>query len=505
MQPDIGSRIGLPDRTGRRAPALPIVLTWLAFAALFVVALALRHLVAANTDVSWLITVAERVLDGQRLYVDVIETNPPMAVLVYAPGVMLARALHMPVEPVIDGLVFVAIAVSLGMTARILRHSSVLDDVSGRLLAILAFAILAILPTQAFGQREHIALIELFPALAVMAMRMKREMPPRWAIIVAGIGVGLALCFKPYFAIGVLFGIVAIVVLLRKPRLLWAPEHVIAAACVGLYVVVVALAYPEFFTAIGPLVRDVYLPVGLSLQQLLEKPAITIWAAGSVSALLLGRSRKYESVLVLLAMSFGFAVVFLVQRKGWPYHSLLMVALCLLALSYAVASEGFARQQLWLRGSTVAMLAVLFLASMAWFNVAFDARPLQAAVARLGPHPKILGITAEPGIGHPLTRAVGGTWVSRQQAIWVDAYLDYMKQHGQLDPPREAALEIYAKRECAMLVDDIRKNPPDIVLVDNLTADGRAWLSAHPDVADLLTAYHRVETINHIDILTKAR
>src|SRR5258707_1126986 len=66
---------------------------------------------------------------------------------------------------------------------------------------------------------------------------------------------------------------------------------------------------------------------------------------------------------------------------------------------------------------------------MLWFDVAFDARPLQAAVARLGPHPKILAITAEPGLGHPLVRALNGTWISRQQGLWVQAYLEYMRQH----------------------------------------------------------------------------
>ena len=76
------------------------------------IALALRHLLAANTDVSWLLTVAERVLDGQRLYVDVIETNPPMAVLIYMPGVVIARALGLPAELVTDALVFAAIFAS---------------------------------------------------------------------------------------------------------------------------------------------------------------------------------------------------------------------------------------------------------------------------------------------------------------------------------------------------------------------------------------------------------
>src|SRR5437016_89322 len=87
-----------PERTGIRGVHVPM--PWLIIAALLGVAIVLRHLVAANTDVSWLLTAGERILDGQRLYVDVIETNPPMAVLVYIPGIVIARALHLPAEMV---------------------------------------------------------------------------------------------------------------------------------------------------------------------------------------------------------------------------------------------------------------------------------------------------------------------------------------------------------------------------------------------------------------------
>ena len=150
-----GSTAGL---RGRLAP-------WLALAVLFVVAVALRHVLPANTDVSWLLTVAERVFDGQRLYVDIIETNPPMAVLIYTPGIAIARAFGMPAEMVTDALVFVAIFASLAMAAWILKDSPAPNSLPGWLLALLAFAILTVLPTKIFGQREHIAVAELLPAL----------------------------------------------------------------------------------------------------------------------------------------------------------------------------------------------------------------------------------------------------------------------------------------------------------------------------------------------------
>src|SRR5260221_5134999 len=132
--------------------AAPTLLPWISIVILFAVAIVLRHVLAANTDVSWLLTVGEPVLDGQRLYVDVIDANPPMAVLIYLPGNGLARALRLPAEVVTDGLIFAAIFVSLAIVARILKNSSVLEGAQSWLLAPLAFAMLAVLPMPPFVQ-----------------------------------------------------------------------------------------------------------------------------------------------------------------------------------------------------------------------------------------------------------------------------------------------------------------------------------------------------------------
>lgn len=504
MNIEAGSRMTPRGAEGQGAAAL---IPWLAIAALFVAAIFMRHVVAANTDVSWLLTAAERILDGQRLYVDVIETNPPMAVLVYIPGIVVARALGLPAEIVTDGLVYLAIFVSLWIAARILRHSAVPHDRQGWPLAFLTFAVLAILPTQTFGQREHVAMIELLPALAVLAIRGSGDTPPVWAVVAAGIGAGLALSFKPHFAIGILCALSALAIYVRSWRIFVAPENIIAAALAGLYLVCVVAFYPEFFTVIGPLVRDIYLPVGISFDALLEKPAVPIWIAAILITALLKRRDKIDAAcLLLFASSLGFAAVFILQRKGWPYHSYPMIALALLALGCALVS---AKPQTMLdravRVGAVALFAVLFVRSMLWFNAAFDARPLEASVARFGLHPKILAITAEPGIGHPLVHALDGTWVSRQQGLWVAGYLQYMRQHRMIDPQRDTLLSVYAARERAMLIEDFKRNQPTVVLVDNLTGDWSAWLRANGDVADLLKDYSVTETVNRIDVLTKMR
>ncbi len=135
---------------------------------------------------------------------------------------------------------------------------------------------LAILPMQAFGQREHIAIVELLPLLAVFAVRMKGESPSAWTAVIAGCGAGLAVSFKPHFAIGILCAVGCLAIYLRSWKVVFALENLTAAAIALLYAASVIAFFPEFFTVMVPLVRDIYLPIGLSLPALLEKPALPI-------------------------------------------------------------------------------------------------------------------------------------------------------------------------------------------------------------------------------------
>ena len=478
----------------------------ISLAMLFATAIVLRHLLAANTDVSWLLTVGERVLDGQRLYVDVLETNPPMAVLIYMPGIVIARAIGLPVETVTDSLIFAAIFVSLAIVARILKPSSVLSGAASSQLLPLVFAVLAILPMQAFGQREHIAVVELLPLLAVFAVRMKGELPSAWTAVIAGCGAGLAVSFKPHFAIGILCAVGCLAIYLRSWKVAFALENLTAAAIALLYAASAIAFFPEFFTVMVPLVRDIYVPIGLSLTALLEKPALPIWGVVVFLTIVLKRHDRIDAVcLLLLTTSLGFATVFFLQRKGWPYRSYPMLALGLLALGHALVSNTprTALDRAFQVGG-IALFVVLFARSILWFDNAFDARPLQAAVARLGPNPKILAITAEAGLGHPLVRALNGTWVSRQQGLWIGTSLTYMRQQGMIGPQADPVLDGYAARERAMMIEDFNRVRPSVVLVDNLTGHWSAWLRSHPDVAGLLSDYRLAETIDGIDIL-KAR
>jgi len=87
--PEGGAARAAVAAAARACAAAPLVL---ALAAL-VAAVAAQARFGAIADVSWMITISEKWLDGAIPYVDFIETNPPAAILLYLPPAALARAL----------------------------------------------------------------------------------------------------------------------------------------------------------------------------------------------------------------------------------------------------------------------------------------------------------------------------------------------------------------------------------------------------------------------------
>ncbi|UVK55542.1 hypothetical protein DBIPINDM_002073 [Mesorhizobium sp. AR02] len=72
-----------------------------------------------NVDVSWLLVIGERVLDGERLSVDIIEVNPAFSAWLYLPFVLLERLTGLSAELWVSiGVTTLAIA-SVWFSARI--------------------------------------------------------------------------------------------------------------------------------------------------------------------------------------------------------------------------------------------------------------------------------------------------------------------------------------------------------------------------------------------------
>jgi hypothetical protein len=498
---DAASRIPVYDPADRTqlSPS-----SWLLIALVFVAAIGLRLVVPLNTDVAWLLTVGERVLDGQRLYSDIVEINPPMAVLALLPGIALARALGVEPQYVIDAQMLLLAAASMLVTARILRVSSALDPVKWVSLGMWAAAVLTILPMFVFGQREHIATLTYLPALAVYALRCNREPVPLWAVLTAGIGAGITLAFKPFFAPPVILCIVVTAARARSWRVLFAPENLIAGGLVTAFSVFSYVHYPEYFTVTYPLVRDTYLSWSMPVSVIFLNSATMVWVIAVASIFVTRGKRKLDSaLLVTLVASFGFAVAFYLQRRGWAYHSYPMVAIVLLAMGYAMTAVDAASSARRSEIATMSALAGTFLIACLWFNTNVYVGPIEGPVAGLKRHPRILVLSGEAAIGHPLVRTLHGVWVSRQENLWIREFVRLTRENNVIDPQTDAKLNAALALERAWLIEDFKKLPPDVVLVDNLRDGWGALSRVDAELSQLLRPYTLVQSVEGIDILRR--
>jgi len=490
----------------KSAPALraPLALREILLVIVAVLALAVltRHEVVANMDVSWGITMAEKVLAGERPYVDFIEVNPPSYIYVHLPAVVVARLIGLAPETVMDGLVFIAIVGSLWAAGRVLRRAALLERFDTGKLLVMSMAILAIVPAQIFAEREHIALVLGLPMLCVVLARATGATPSRGEIVTAGLGAGAMMLLKPHLALGLAAAVAMAAWSARSWRILVAVENWIAFAVLTGYAATIAVVYPEFLKDTVPLLRAVYLPVRLSLWELgITLPAMQIWAGTLVALAVMRRAERYDPFYgILVAASVGFAASFFVQGKGWPYHSYPMLALGLIALACGLSERR--APALLEQGGRIVVAGLLGVVTFTWMNVAPSLTSLVAPIRQIKPHPTMLAIGQNIAVGHPLVRQVEGRWISAAPSLWITGGALSRRAHETLTPEENAKLDRYIARDRALLIDALRRKP-DVIVIQKAPVDFETWARADAELDDLLEPYREVVTTREMLVLRR--
>jgi hypothetical protein len=150
-------------------------------------------------------------------------------------------------------------------------------------------------------------------------------------------------------------------------------------------------------------------------------------------------------------------------------------------------------------------VAAIAVTSAVYLNSAGNTNTLIEPIRRLSQHPKMLIITSDLSVGHPLTRQVGGSWAGRVASLWISAGVFRRHLNETLDADTKAVLRAYAKRDRDMLAEDIRRQKPDIIVIEREYFDWEAWARSEPVIAEELKAYHVAEVIGFFMILQRAQ
>jgi hypothetical protein len=473
----------------------------------------------ASPDTGFLLDEAARVLGGARLYVDLVEMNPPLTVMLNMAAVLLARLLGL--SEILTyrlGCAAALLAVLL-LAAWLLRRLLPGELVLRRaIVLLLAFALFS-LAEQDFGEREHLLLALVIPYLLLAAARARgREIPTAPAALI-GLLAGSAFALKPHFVL--LWPAVEGYVRLTRqvPRSELLPETASIAGFLALYGVAIILWLPEYPQLLrlfsGPYTSFLYVPFW---QLLVRGPGALLTLFALLAFLALGRRARHPELPAVFALG---ALVCLVagaaQQKGFSYHFYPSLALATVVLGVVAWDRGelphtwVHRVYRVLAVSVVATVIIVVCVRNAAFTVQPVRDPEQEQMERL--LPVVRARAAGEGVyvmsynissAFPLINYAGAHSASRFPQLWIlgAAYMDQLRSGRPLRyraPHQMSPSERYLNQA---VFEDLRDQRPKLLVVlqhaRDLPANGFrrldyvAYFSRDRRIASILDRYQLV-------------
>ena len=454
---------------------------WSAILFTFLVSIPLR-LEGTTPDVSWLITMCERILDGETAYIDIFETTPPVPMLLYMPGVLFARLLSITPETTTFAVAYAAALGSLALSARLLPDYVADGGKSYWLVLLPAALVLFVLPNDAFAQREYFAAAFALPMFSIFVRHAQEKVwPPLADRVLAVMLAGLTIAIKP--PLFVLPGVFLAAYYWWRTRDLsfLVSSGLLAAGLIGLALTAVSLvAFPEYLGEISTLMRDIYVPVrNHPLAFLRDKACLGVLSCVVLTLVLCATKKPPVAAVLAIVIAIGFLVAYFVQGKFFSYH------LFPAAVFGGIAASILAYTRLLPRVATpfailtgVAGMYALALIS-ALFIVGFDdRRPVMSDLSwAVGlDHPRALAISPDVASSFPLARRIGAIWVDRIHSQWVARYTRHALQQAGLSEPEMRKFLQYHNQDLERILRRIAEVKPDIIIQD--VSPEHFWLSS---------------------------
>ncbi len=489
----------------------------------------LHHYLGAdiNHDSAWFLDATARWLDGARLYVDIFETNPPLAFYLTAPVIWISRATGLFAPQIFVFHVFVLMAVSLGLTRRLLLGARGLPPALAHVIVAAAALVFVAGPLRDFGQREHLATMLALPYFVLLGLRVLGRDPEggrgRALAVLVGFAAALGFCLKPYF---LLAPVGAELYLLARTRgrgglfrRLARPESITLAAGALLYAASIPVFAPAYLSEL--------LPVGYAVFQAgYGAPLASVLFAARVPlvALMLALGLRATARIpapfaafadLFLIWALAFVAALLMQMKGWSYHFYPVLAGTVLAAAAILAglvaaapaetgpADGSRRARRAAAAWAVLVIALPF-AGAALNHASYGnfARTAAPTVRRHAAGSAIYVFASNVSATYPLVTYAGVRSASRFSTMWPLPGL--MRRRHAGDSDGDAMLDRIERFIRDSVVADFSHDPPALVLVDDrrrksyfaeLDFDYIAFFLRGPRFAEIWAEYREIGRI----------
>ena len=270
-------------------------------------------------DMLYLLEGGRHLLSGGTYVTDVFENNPPLIYYFSMGIIFLSDLLDINNVFFFKLVIYLCILYSLSVSYYLLIVNSLKVNANFFMLLALAFCFL-ILSVCCFGEREHLMLLFTIPYFFLLhqsASAIKFKPILRMTIsFLAALGFAL----KPYFLFSLFFSELLFMYWQRDWKTLFRLEAQIIFWTLVVYLVSVEFFMPDFYSTILPYIIQFYRFNGNDISSLLINPAVINALFLLLSSLFLFRFLSRLDML-LITVSFGFMLSFILQGKGWAYHA----------------------------------------------------------------------------------------------------------------------------------------------------------------------------------------
>ncbi len=483
-----------------------------------------RHFLI-NHDVAYFLFQSARMIEGDQLYADIIDFNPPMIHLWGILPVLISHVTHWPVAAVFysyTSLVLLGVlALCIPITSVIYRQLP-LDQ---RLFLVLSLAFcLFPLALADFGQREHLFFALFLPYLLLSFARSTGSPPSRTLSLIAGFLAAIGLCFKPFFLLPFLAVELFAFAHNRKSFAARRWDIAIITAVMTIYLGSILFVFPRYVDCIL-VAKSLYSGYDTTMTDLITKRQVVLYAA-ILMIYLIPKPRSGNDRLLcrlLLLVMGSFLLMALVQKKGWDYQYYPLLALeAFLAIFLLLR-----RTEIWNLSRSARLMVpgtlLLILSGITLFmGVPFLDRaavvsnteslkssllPLVKKYAKDRPM-YVLSTSLYPG--WIMVLHSGARWPYRHASLWFlpGIYRSRMNiLEGAKTYNEPGTMGSMERLFFTQVVSDLVKRPPSLLMIDRRVSkqgltgafDYATYFSQDKTFAELLGGYRRAASIESFD------
>jgi len=463
---------------------------------------------------------ARLVLSGGNYVNDFFEINPPLSIYLYMPAVLLQQIFPISAIVALRIYIFILATLSLILCHALFKKISPSKDKNIRLLFIVTLCfVYLILPLGEFGQRECLLLYLTIPYFLLVSIRLNSIKINQFSAVSIGILAGLGFAIKPFF----IFSFCLVEIYFASKQTTWRkcllgwmrPETLCIFLVFIFYLIFICVIHPNYINIVVPLAAHFYYQsFALPFADVFFNPIVIYISLAPLFYLALSNNGLYKQLCIVLLMALiGFLGAYLIQQLPWYYHALPAFSMAIIV--YVLLFGLFLRQYRFNKSEFLFALLIGLLAFSYPINfikkyyaknvmMKQETQPLIKELREKDKKQPVFFFSNDAAYMVSVFEHADVLHASRLQ------FLAWMHHNSPTLPPQTTISTQRQNEEhffVTMLVDDIKKNKPVLIYVDQLQLlkyqgkliklDYIQILSRYPDFKDVWKKYHYWKTVEN--------